>query len=197
MELRMRKQIALGVVLTAGFAGSALAAEGFSYSNVEASYVSLNGKGGAADADGFGIAGSYGFNENFSVFAAYDDADFDGAEGGGGSLKHLSLGLGFHWGLSDNLDLTSGLSYESVDTGPNASGYGAALGLRGRLGESFELTGGVKYTDLNKGWKAQTTFSVGGRYYFTPAFALGADFSDEDDLGKAWRVSLRYDFGNQ
>lgn len=196
----MRKQIALGVVLTAGFAGAALAAEGFSYSNVEASYVSLDPKGSSADGDGFGVAGSWGFNENFSVFGAYDDLDIDvdGVEGGSSySLKHLSLGLGYHWALSDNLDLTSGLSYESLDSGANASGYGAALGLRGRLGEAFELTGGVKYTDVNKGVPAQTTFSIGGRYYFTPNFALGADFADEDDYGKSWRVALRYDFGAQ
>jgi hypothetical protein len=191
MELRMRKQIALGVALALGYAGSALAADGFSYNNIEASYVSLDLKGTNADADGLGLSGSYGFNEMLNVFGGYENADVDGP----GSIKHLNLGLGLHWALNPNLDLTSGLSYESVDTGPNASGYGLAAGLRGRLGESFELTGGVKYYDLNKGWKSQTTFTVGGRYYFTPAFALGADFSDQDDLGKSWRLALRYDFG--
>jgi hypothetical protein len=82
-----------------------------------------------------------------------------------------------------------------VDAGPNATGYGVAVGLRGRLGESFELTGGVKYYDVNKGWKSQTTFGVGARYYFTPAFAVGADVWDQDDLGKSWTIALRYDFG--
>jgi hypothetical protein len=194
MELRMRKQIALGVVLTAGIAGSAMAAEGFSYSNIEASYTSLNLKGTTLDADGFGLAGSYGIGENFSIFADYDDLDVDGAEGG--SIKHLDLGVGFHWALNSNLDLTSGLSYESMDIGgPNATGLGLALGLRGRVGEQLELTGGAKYYDLNKGWDSQTVLTIGARWYFTPAFAVGADFSDQDDLGSAWRLAVRYDFG--
>jgi hypothetical protein len=187
----MRKQIALGVVLTAGIVGSAMAAEGFSYSNIEAGYTSLNLPGTSADADGFGLAGSYGFGENFSLFADYDDLDVDG----GGSIKHFDLGVGFHWSLNPNLDLTSGLSYESLDLGPNASGLGLAVGLRGRVGESLELTGGAKYYDLNKGWSSQTTFTVGARWYFTPAFAVGADFSDQDDLGKSWKLAVRYDFG--
>jgi hypothetical protein len=192
MELRMRKHIALGTVMALGFGTQAMAAEGFSYSNIEASYASYNLKGTTADADGFGLSGSYGLGENFSIFADYDDLDVDG----GGSLKHLDLGLGYHWALGSNLDLTSGLSYESLDAGPNATGYGLAVGLRGRVGESLELTGGVKYYNLNKGVPAQTTFTVGGRWYFTPNFAVGADFSDQDDFGKSWRVALRYDFGD-
>lgn len=190
----MRKQIALGVVLTAGIAGSAMA-EGFSYSNVEASYSSYNLKGTSLDADGFGLAGSYGIGENFSVFAGYDDLDVDGAEGG--SFKRMNLGVGFHWSLATNLDLTSGLSYESFDAGPNATGLGLAVGLRGRIGEQLEVTGGVKYYDLNKGMDSQTTFGVGARWYFTPAFAVGVDYSDEDDLGTALRLAVRYDFGGQ
>ena len=189
----MRKHIALGTVMALGVGAQAMAAEGFSYSNIEASYTSLNLKNTSLDADGFGVAGSYGFGENFSIFGDYDDLDIDGAEGG--SLKHLDLGVGFHWALGSNLDLTSGVSYESLDSGPNASGYGLAVGLRGRVGESLELTGGVKYYDLNKGWDSQTTWTVGARWYFTPNFALGADFGDQDDLGKSWRAVLRYDFG--
>jgi hypothetical protein len=151
----------------------------------------VNGEG-SIDADGFGLAGSYEFNENVSAFAGYEDLDVDGGEG---SLKHLNLGVGFNWSLNDNLDLTSGLSYESWDSGVNATGFGAALGLRGRLGESFEWTAGVKYTDLNKGVDGQTFFGVGARYYFTPNFALGVDWQDLDEVAKSGiRVAVRYDF---
>ncbi|MEO8314744.1 MAG: hypothetical protein ABI645_08120 [Pseudomonadota bacterium] len=184
----MRKQIALGAVLALGLVGSALAADGFSYNNLELSYSSYNPKGPGGNVDGFGLSGSYGFNENISVFGGYKDLE------AGTSL--LNLGLGFNWALSSNLDLTSGLSYESVsNVGPDPSGYGLAVGLRGRVGESLELTGGVKYIDLNKGSSGQTTFGVGARYYFTPAFAVGADVWDNDDAGKSWTIALRYDFG--
>jgi hypothetical protein len=191
----MRKYVALGTVALLGFGGQVLAAEadGFSYSNVEASYVSLNLKGTSADADGFGISGSYEFTDNFSVFAGYNDLDVDG----GGSIKQTNIGLGFNWPINDKLDITSGLSYEDVDFGGgfDANGYGLQVGLRGRVADAFEVTANVKYTDLGSGFDEQTTFTVGGRYYFTPNFAAGIDFSDEDDLGSAWRIAVRYDFG--
>jgi hypothetical protein len=189
----MRKQFALGAALALGVVSAPVLAD-FSYSNAELSYIKAdNVFGSSFDADGFGLSGSYEFNDNISVFGGFADTDVDGGEG---SIKNLNLGVGFNWSLGENLDLTSGLSYESVDTGPNATGYGLGLGLRGRLGESFEWTGGLKYIDLNKGVDGQTTFTVGGRYYFTPNFALGLDYSDLDELAKSsWRVALRYDFG--
>jgi opacity protein-like surface antigen len=189
MEFCMRKQFAIGTVLALGVM-SAPAFADFSYSNAELSYLSVNADGPGGSDDGFGLTGSYEFNDNVSAFAGYED--IDGAEG---SLKHLNLGVGFNWSLSDNLDVTSGLSYESFDSGPNATGFGLGLGLRGRVSDSFELTGGVKYYNLNKGWPAQTTFTVGARYYFTPNFAAGVDYSELDDLGSGFRVALRYDFG--
>jgi hypothetical protein len=178
----MRKHFALGAALALGVVSAPVLAD-FSYSNVEASYLSIDPPGAGGSEDGIGLTGSYEFNENFSAFGGYEDVS---------DLEHLFVGVGLNWSLSDNLDLTSGLSYEDFDP---ASGFGLGLGLRGRLGESFEVTGGVKYIDLNKGVDGQTTFTIGGRYYFTPNFAAGVDYSDLDDLGNGWRVALRYDFG--
>jgi hypothetical protein len=182
----MRKQIALGSVLALGFAGSVLAADGFSYDNLAVSYLSVNPKGAGSSISGFGISDSFTVKRNIFIFYDYDRVDR-------GNLKRDDLGVGFHWMLNPNLDLTSGLSLADVDTGPDATGYGLAAGLRGRVAKALELTGGVKYYHLNKGWKSQTTFTVGGRYHFTSKFSAGVDFSDLDDLGKGWRISLRYD----
>lgn len=180
----MRKQFALGAALALGVVSVPALAD-FSYSNLEASYLSVNPDGAGGSESGFGLTGSYEFNDNVSVFGGYEDIDNAG-------IEHLFLGVGLNWSLSDNLDLTSGLSYEDFDP---ASGFGLGLGLRGRLGESFEVTAGVKYIDLNKGLDGQTTFTIGGRYYFTPNFAVGADYSELDDFGSGFRVALRYDFG--
>jgi outer membrane autotransporter protein len=193
----MRKHIALGTVMALGLGTQAMAAEGFSYSNVEASYVKTEIDDFDVDGDGFSVAGSAEFSENFFGFASYKDINYDLGVSG----KQFSLGLGFNWALTPALDLVSGVSYEdvkvSLDGGEGSvsdDGFGVGVGLRGRVGEALELTGGVKYTDLGGG-ADDTTLSVGARYYFTPAFAAGVDVSDNDD-GTTWGIVLRYDFGS-
>jgi hypothetical protein len=197
----MRKHIALGSVLALGLGGQALATEGFNYSNLEAAYVTTENDEFGVDGDGFSLGGSFEFSENVFGFAGYKDVGYDDVDGFDFSLKQMSLGLGYAWSLSPALDLVSTVSYEDLELqldgseGFSASddGFGLGVGLRGRVGESLELTGGVKYTDLGGG-ADDTTLSLGGRYYFTPAFAAGIDVSD-DDLGTTWAIALRYDFG--
>ena len=192
----MRKYVALGM-LALGAGGTATAAEGFSYNLLEAGYVSNEIKSAGVDGSGFALSGSYGFSQSMFGFASIVDAEYD--QNSGVSTTAVTVGLGFAWPLGANLDLVSGLAYEHlrlhIDGLGSASEEGFSLntGLRGRVGENVELTGGVKYIDLGHGVD-DFTLGVGGRYYFTPAFAAGIDVSDNDD-GTAWIVSLRYDFG--
>lgn len=198
----MRKHIALGTVLALGIGTQAMAAEGFSYSNVEASFVNGNldaddGEGGeiGLDGDGFSLAASAAFNDTFFGFASLGDLDLDGAK-----LKPITAGVGFHWALNPNLDLVSGASFERLKISgggfsTSESGYGISAGLRGRVGESLELSGGLKYMDVGD-FGTDFAFNVGGRYYFTENFAAGVDYVKYDDLKlDTWSISLRYDFG--
>jgi outer membrane autotransporter protein len=192
----MRKHIALGSVLAVGLAGQALATESFSYSNIEVSYVKTEIDDFDVDGDGFKLGGSFEFTENFFGFASYQDIDYDLDVNG----KQTTVGVGFAWPLSSTLDVTGGLSYEDfevdLDGGEGSfsdDGFGLAVGLRGKFTETLEWTGAVKYTDLGGG-SDDTTFSVGGRYYFTPAFAAGIDLGTNDD-GTTWGIVARYDFG--
>ncbi|MEO8313550.1 MAG: outer membrane beta-barrel protein [Pseudomonadota bacterium] len=195
----MRKYIALGALMALGVAAPAIAAEGFSYNLVEAGYVSNEIKAEGLDGSGFALNGSFEFSESLFGFANLVDADYD--EGSGFSTRTLSVGLGYAMPLGRSVDLVSGFSYENlrlhIDGLGSASekGFGANVGLRGRVAESLELTGNVKYTDFGHNLD-DFTLSVGGRYYFTPAFAAGIDVSDNDD-GTAWTVALRYDFGRR
>lgn len=174
-----------------------LAADGFSYNLVEASYVSTEVDGLDVDGDGFGIGGSVAFAPNVFGFAGLTDIDYDA----GISATNFNAGLGFNWALNPALDLVSGVSFERVKVkvsgfgSDSDSGYGLNVGLRGRVGEALELTGGVKYVDLGSDLD-DTTLSVGARYYFTPAFAAGIDVSDNDD-GTTWGLAVRYDFGSR
>lgn len=193
----MRKHLALGAVMALGLAGQAMAAEGFSYNVLEGSYLSSDLEGTSVDADGFAIGGSVEFNRNVFGFASLNDLSYENTSI---DSNQFTAGVGFHWALNPRLDLVSGLSYERLEAevanvSATESGYGLQVGLRGMVAQNLEVTGGVKYIDLGNGID-DTTLSIGGRYYFTPAFAGGIDVSDNDD-GTTWAVTLRYDFGKR
>jgi hypothetical protein len=199
MELRMRKSVALGTIMALGLGGQAFAAEGFSYNNIEASYVDTEIAvfGGQVDGDGFGLSGSLEFSPSAFGFVSLNDIDYEA----GLSSQAFSVGVGFNWALNPDLDLVSGVSFDSLKAkisgigSATDEGYGLNIGLRGHVGEALELTGNVKYTDLGHGLDG-TTLSVTGRYYFTPAFAGGIDISDNED-DTTFGVALRYDFGKR
>jgi hypothetical protein len=194
----MRKYIAAGTLIALGAAAPAMA-EDFSYNYLEAGYVSSEIEDFGLDGSGFALGGAFEFNQNVFGFASINDVEYD--QDSGASTNATTVGLGFAWPLGMSVDLVSGFAYERlklhVDGEGNATETGFSLntGLRGRVGPSLELTGGVKYTDYGDDIN-DFTLGVGGRYYFTPAFAAGIDVSDNDD-GTAWIVSLRYDFGNR
>ncbi len=197
MEQCMRKYLALGTLAALGLTTQAFAAdaEGFSYNLIEGSYIDTEIEG--IDGDGFGVSGSVEFNQNVFGFGSINDIDY---EGGVGSSQ-LSLGVGVNWALSPVVDLVGGLSYERIKLSVSGlgseseDGYGLNLGLRGRVGDALELSAGVNNVDLGADID-DTTLQAAGRYYFTPAFAVGLDVSDNDD-GTAFGLSVRYDFGNR
>ena len=55
--------------------------------------------------------------------------------------------------------------------------------------DQFELTGGMGYTDYDD---SNVSFNVGGRYYFTDMFALGAGVDLDDDV-TVWSMGVRWD----
>jgi hypothetical protein len=192
----MRKYVALGTLTVLGFAGSA-AAEGFSYSNLEASYVSTGIDSLGLDGDGFAIGASFEFAPRIFGYTSINDLDYD--SGSGVSTSAITLGLGASWRLGSDLDLVSGVSYEHLKLkvkglgSSSDSGIGVNVGLRGRFGANFEYTPNLKYTDLGHGIN-DFTWTLGTRYYFSPNFAAGIDLSDNDD-GTTWNIAVRYDFG--
>lgn len=178
----MRKYIALGALLSLGLGGQAMAADGFSYNLGELAYIDTDG------GDGWAVRGQAEIGRNLSVLGSFTDYD-------GGNW--LNAGLGVNWGLNPSLDLVGALTFEraKADGGGSETGFGIAGGLRGRVFEQLELTAGLKYVDMGNGWD-DTTLSAGGRWYFTPNFAAGIDFSDNDG-GNAWALAVRYDFGRR
>lgn len=211
----MRKQIALSAAVALGVVSAPVLADGFSYSNVEASFVmgdtgDLDGGEGSLDASGDGImlAGSAEFSDNVFGFVSFgtvtlDDIEVDGTSVGGKvKMKPLSVGLGVNLPISGDLDFVTGLSYERLEASASAglgtvsahvNGVGLSAGLRGRMGEKLELAGSLKYLDFDT---KEFLLTVGGRYYVTNALAVGIDFSKYDDNKLTnWGLTLRYDVG--
>jgi opacity protein-like surface antigen len=192
----MRKFVALGVLAAAALGAQSAAAQGFSYNLIEGSYAFADIEG--TDGDGFGVKGSAELTPMLHAFGGLQNLSFDD---GGGDLDTLHLGLGVNFPMSDAFDLVGGVSFERMKAGISESGFGLNAGVRGRVSDSFELAAGVKYTDVGD-FGDSFTYSAGGRWYFTPNFAVGADYNrlDLGDLnvdGDAWIISLRYDFGSR
>lgn len=194
----MRKSAVIGAV-AALLAGPALA-DGFSYNNIEAQFISTEIEdiepGVDLEGDGFGISGSVEFGPTIHGFASVSGTEYEDVV----DVGALTLGLGFNTSLAPALDLVTGISYERLkvefdDFGNREEGVGLSAGLRGRVGDRLELNAGLKYNYFNEDLD-DTTIVAGGRYYFSRAFAVGLDYSENDD-GDTWALAFRYDFGNR
>lgn len=206
----MRKIAMLGAVLSMGMCGVAFAAEGPSYTYVEAGYgiTDLQVPGANAGADGFVVAGSLELPNNFFVTASYGDRGYD-EDAGGIDQTDLSAGVGYKWAVSDSVDFFAGASFESLKLKPDVgssvddTGFGVNVGVRSLVTEKLELNTTLEYTSVklsDAGVKISGFgLSAGGRYYFTPSFAGGLDFvSDKFYAGisqATFIASLRYSFG--
>ncbi len=183
--------------MTAGLMLAALPlashAEDMSYSFVDLGYVETEIDGVGPSLDGFSLRGSVGFAEHYFAFAEYSSQSVSGID-----LDVTAVGLGGHYGLSDNLDLVGRAGWFKADvsgggTSFDDDGYLLSAGLRGKIGENVELEGNVIYTDLGGSNGDDTAVAVGGRYFFTKNFAVGAEYQHGDDSSSVL-VGVRFSF---
>ena len=165
-------------------------AEDMSYSNIDLGYVETDIDGVGPTLDGFGVRGSIGFADNYFAFAEYSSQSVSGVD-----FDQTTVGLGGHYALNDTIDLVGRAGWYKVDVsgGLDDDGYLVSAGLRGKAGDKVELEGSVIYTDLGGSSGDQTAVAVGGRYYFTGAFALGAEYQHSSDAS-SYLVGVRFNF---
>ncbi len=164
---------------------------------------------GDESGDGFATRGSFGFAGNFFVFTEYSRQSFDfDAEIGGGSiapinidLQQITVGLGGHYPLSDNLDLVGRAGWSGIRADIDISdfseddddtGFLVGGGLRGRLGENIELEGGVVYQDFGNG-ADDTGGEIMARWYFNKTWALAGEYQDLGDIS-SFIIGVRASF---
>jgi opacity protein-like surface antigen len=199
----MRKQTILASLMVLGFAGPALATEGFSYSFVELGWVSQDFDDLDVDADGPGIRASIELTPAFHLFGSYSDQDFDVGTDSDVNGESITLGAGYAWSLSSKVDLVANAAYLRQELDVQLAGFGSGsveddgLGVgayvRARPIEQLELTGGLNYVDFDDSGD-DTYFSAGARFFVTKMFALGLDVQLNSDT-TAFILGGRFDFG--
>ena len=171
-----------------------LADNDMSYSFIEGAYLDTEiDNGPDIDGDGFGLSGSVELGTNYFLTAGYSTQEFNA----GVDLDQKSIGFGAYTNLSDTLDLMGTISYvdAEIDTrfgGADDSGFGLGVGLRAVVAPNIELEGGINYVDLDDSGD-DTSLALGGRYYFTEAFALGVGVGFGDDV-TSWKIGARFEF---
>ena len=173
----------------------AVIASDVNYDQLRLNYVSAEVDAGPVDIDGDGLelAGSFSFMNSFFAFGSYSDLDMDF----GLDASILELGGGYHRPITAMLDFVGGLGYvrQDLDTASgNADDDGISLsgGVRGKMSDVIEVKAALNYFVMDHG-DNDTQLELGGDYYFTEQFAVGAGLSLGDDL-TTWTLGGRYDF---
>ena len=172
---------------------AASASARMNYTFIEGGYVNTEIDVGPrdVDGDGLGIAGSWGFAEQFHAFGSYSSQDF----GQGLDLDLFRLGAGLNFEVTQAIDLVATAAYvdASVDGGSDENGIELGAGLRSQVTQELQLDGGVAYVDY--GDSDDTSLRIDARYFLTDALAIGGGLEFGDDV-TTWKVGIRWEFGN-
>ncbi|GAA5066772.1 diffusible signal factor-reguated Ax21 faimly protein [Lysobacter panacisoli] len=147
------KRSLLALTLLAALPFAASAAEGVSYTYVEAGYAGTSVDSGP-DADGWAINGSAAIAPNFHIFGGYsgqETDDFDTVLGrvNGVDVDQWNIGVGYNHELNSQLDLLTRVAYQKSETdgvrvggidfsGTDADGWSVEAGVRGAFTPNFE-----------------------------------------------------------
>ena len=190
--IRQRYFLAL---LSLCFAMGAFAeTNGLRYTYIEGRYVDVEFDDLDADGDGFGIGGSVAVSDDFFLTAGYTDLDLDF----GVDAQEFLLGVGYHYGLSEVLDLVGEVGYADVEIDTrfgdfDDNGLFLSGGLRWMVVDQLELNGKLRYVDLDDSG-SDTSIVLGGLFHVTADLAIGAgaEISDDADV---YSVGIRYYLG--
>lgn len=156
-------------------------AENLSYTYVEGGYALNDYNNSMFDTfSGPYVSGSFNFS-NSGVFVAglYKHSTGDIFGNSGYEVDSSSLGLGYHHGLSDNLDLVGQVDYihTSVNFGDSINGYRVSGGVRSSFSEKFEASAMGHYEKISDIDASDFTVSLEGLFKFNEL--LGLAFSVE------------------
>ena len=165
---------------------AAVAAEGLSYTYVEAGYIATDTDAG--DADGWAINGSGAIAPNFHIFGGFSGQKTDAFNVGptrfdGVDVNQWRAGIGYNHEISPMADLVTRVAYEKaeVEGGGSADGYSVEAGVRGALTPNFEGYALAGYED-GADFDGDFYGRLGAQVKFNPTWGLSGDvkFADGD-----------------
>lgn len=185
----MLRITAVGVLM---FSSTLALAERPSYNYIQGSYQQwdLDAGGIDADGDGFAVAGSVAFGDNWHAFADYASAELDSFL----DVDLTTVGGGFHVDLSNRTDVYAelGLAKADVQFFGDDTGLVYRVGVRSMLNPNLELTaslGEMDFDDVDFG----TEFAAGLWYTVSGNLAVGGEARFADDINR-YGISARLYF---
>jgi hypothetical protein len=204
------KRSLFALALAAALPVSAQAADGLSFTYVEADY--LNTDVVDTDLNGFGLKGNVAFHENWYATASYSqtskgDVDLGYAYPADLDFEQSTLGVGFHTAIANNVHFLAELAWVRYEfqtdvpqLGSATAGYEggrATAGIRAMLGDRFELEGKAHYADLDE-IDGSFGAEVNGMFHINNTWGVGAGYARQDlDSGNdadQWHVGVRASF---
>jgi hypothetical protein len=194
------------------FAVAALTLSGAAFAGPAWTYVDLGAFiGDSADKDaetqGAALRGSFGFANIWHVQADFASGDLRGGKSetpNGADLTAYSIRGGIHPALSDNTDFVLDLGYGNLEEKEASAKNSADIlalrtGVRSNVGpvelRAFVSLEAFDGSDDSDAEGRNISYSVGGQYNFSDAWAVGTDVtvSEQDDL---MNIYVRWSFGN-
>jgi len=199
MELNMNKKIIVNTLplLFCSFCWAEVSPHSYTFLNI--SY--FNAEVVDEDFDGLGISGSIAVADQVfligSVAQLESDDEFNVGFGPDQiEYQQYTIGAGFYLPVAELIDFVGTLQFAEVELeyqgfSEDGNGYVASAGLRAKASEALEINGAINYADIEGG--GETGFSFGALFYASTNIALGASYSNSDDVDA---ISLHVRFDN-
>jgi len=204
MKVEIRKTaLAAAIGLLAGGAY----ADPLSWTEVGVGY--LQADSGNDDVTAYDVRGGIGLGQLFHIQAGYTDgtADNQGTGGSDYDFDGYDVRVGVHPSVGENTQaVVEAIYFDYSGEGSDEwDGWGVGFGVRHKMGDQFEMRSQIDYvqgtSDPGDEDFTETIFSIGGRYYWVPAFFtgvavnIGGTSASSDLGGDVIRIDAGWSFG--
>jgi hypothetical protein len=190
-----RALLPLALASAPAFAAEPPAEIRYDYLDLGLTFGEVDTAGNDVDFWGAGIAGSWGFHQNFAMTASLGAGEIDTA--GNVDTTELSVGITPHFALTDNLDLVIPVALQWADydgrfVSDDDTGYSLGVGVRWLINPAWEFGAGITHVDIFDTDDQSVNANV--RWHLSRLLSLGFGAEFGDDVSAAL-FDLRFSFG--
>ena len=166
----------------------------YDFLDIGVNFGEIDSPGGDVDFSSIGIAGSWGFHENFALFAGLSTGEIDTA--GDIDTTELAFGINPHFSVANNVDLIFPIAIRFVDldagiVSDDDTGYSIGFGVRALLSPAWELGAVIQHVDIFGGDEQSIAGNV--RWHINHLFSAGLGLSASDDATSVL-LDVRFSF---